>query len=89
MGVRIRVVEHEPIGLALSRLKQLLERHGVMAEIRQHQHFADSTQRRRAKRFQKRFKARKATLLAQTAGKQPVLSLAEATAMFWKWRGKP
>lgn len=52
-------------------------------------YFMDATQARRAKRFQKRFKARKATLLAQRAGESPVSSLAEATKAFWKRTGKP
>jgi small subunit ribosomal protein S21 len=89
MGVRIVVGERELIGLALRRFKKLLERHGVTWEIRRRTHFADSPQRRRAKRFRKRFKARKATLLAQLAGEHPVSSLAEATKAFWKRTGKP
>jgi small subunit ribosomal protein S21 len=89
MGVRIRVGEREPIGLALKRLKKLLIRENVAWEMRRRSCFADPTQQRRAKRFQKRFKARKATLLAQMAGEQPVASLAEAKAAFWKRTGKP
>jgi hypothetical protein len=49
----------------------------------------DRTQERRAKRFQKRFKARRATLLAQRSGEQPVESLKGATARFWERTGKP
>jgi hypothetical protein len=49
----------------------------------------DPTQARRAKRFQKRFKSRRSTLLAQMAGEQPVSSLAEAKAAFWRRTGKP
>jgi small subunit ribosomal protein S21 len=89
MGVRIVVGEREPIGLALRRLKKLLDRQGVTREIRRRRYFADATEDRRTKRFQKRFKARKATLLAQRAGEQPVSSLAEATKAFWKRTGKP
>jgi small subunit ribosomal protein S21 len=89
MGVRIVVGEREPIGLALRRFKKLLERQGVTWEMRRRVCFTDATQARRAKRFQKRFKARKATLLAQRAGEQPVSPLAEATEAFWKRTGKP
>jgi small subunit ribosomal protein S21 len=89
MGVRIVVGEREPIELALRRFKKLLERQGVTWEMRRQMHFADPTQARRAKRFQKRFKARKATLLAKRAGEQPVSSLTEATEAFWKRTGKP
>ena len=83
------VGEREPIVLALRRFKKVLERQGVTWEMRRRTCFADATQARRAKRFQKRFKARKATLLAQRAGEQPVSSLAGATVTFWKRTGKP
>jgi hypothetical protein len=67
----------------------LLERQGVTQEMRRRTYFADPTQARRAKRFQKRFKARKATLLAQLAGEQPVSPLVEAKTEFWNRAGKP
>ena len=89
MGVRIVVGQCEPIGLALRRLQKFLERQGVSWEMWRRACFADPTQARRAKRFQKRFKARKATLRAQRAGEQPVSSLAEVTEAFWKRTGKP
>jgi ribosomal protein S21 len=89
MGVRIVVGEGEPIELALRRFKKLLERQRVTWEIRLRVYFADPTHARRAKRFKKRFKARKATLLAKKAGEQPVASLRQATEAFWKRTGKP
>jgi ribosomal protein S21 len=89
MGVRIVVGEREPVGLALKRLKRSMQREGVSWEMRRRRYFIPATQARRAKRFQKRFKARKTTLLAQQSGKQPVGSLAEATAEFWRRTGKP
>jgi ribosomal protein S21 len=89
MGVRVVVVEGEPLALALRRFRRQLERHNIPWEIRRRKYFADRTQDRRARRFQKRFKARKATLLAQTAGVQPVASLAEARLAFWRRTGKP
>ena len=89
MGIRIVVGEREPIALALRRFKELLERQGVTWEMRRRACFVDATQVRRSKRFQKRFKTRKATLLAQRASEQPVSSLAEAAKVFWKRTGKP
>ncbi|MDB5312531.1 MAG: hypothetical protein JWO38_6733 [Gemmataceae bacterium] len=89
MGVRIVVADGEPIGVALRRFKVHLERQGVAREQRWRAYFVDPTQTRRAKRFQKRFKARRATIQAQEAGKQPIASLAEATAEFWRRTGKP
>jgi small subunit ribosomal protein S21 len=89
MGIRMRLHDGEPIALALRRFKKLLARASWAWELRRRGHFVEPTQFRRAKRFQKRFKARKATLLAQRAGEQPVQSLAEATAAFWKRTGKP
>jgi small subunit ribosomal protein S21 len=89
MGVRLRVHDREPIGQALRRFRKLLAREGLTWDRRRHIHFLDPTQLRRARRFRKRFKARKATLEAQRAGQQPVRSLAEATATFWRRTGKP
>jgi small subunit ribosomal protein S21 len=88
MAVRIVVRDREPIGLALRRFKKQMERQGVSWEMRRRKYFADATQIRRAKQFKKRFKARKATLLKQMAGEQPVVSLPEAKAVFRERRGK-
>jgi ribosomal protein S21 len=88
MTVRIVVAQGEPISKALRRLKKKLEWSGWAWEARRRGHATDQTQERRAKRFQKRFKARQATLLAQRAGEQPVASLKEATTRFWKRTGK-
>jgi len=89
MGVRVVAREREPITLLIRRLKKQLQWQGVMWEMRRRSYFIDGTQLRRAKRFQKRFKARKAMLLAQLAGEQPVASLKEAKTEFWKRTGKP
>ena len=89
MGVRIVVRDGEPISQALRRLKQQLQLSGSALEARRRIYPTDRTQERRAKRFQKRFKARRATLLAQRLGEQPVASLQEATARFWERTGKP
>lgn len=86
----MRVLDREPIGQAIRRFKKLLVRSGMAWELRRaKKYFIDPTQIRRNKRFQKRFKARKATLLAKQAGEQPVDSLKEATTAFWKRTGKP
>ena len=89
MGVRMRLYDGETIGQALRRFKKLLASHGQVWELRWHVHFVPATPIRRKKKFQKRFKARKATLLAQKAGEQPVESVAEAMDKFWKRTGKP
>jgi small subunit ribosomal protein S21 len=88
MGVRIVLADKEPIGLALRRFKRLLERHRASYLPRRHRYFVKPTEIRRAKRFQKKFKARRATLLAKQAGEQPVSSLSEAASVFWKRTGK-
>lgn len=89
MSLRLRVHDGEPIGQALRRFKKLILQHGAFWE-RYHRawRFAPGTQLRRKKRFTKRFKARLATLQAQKAGEQPVASLEEARAEFWKRTGK-
>jgi ribosomal protein S21 len=90
MGVRIVLADKEPIGLALRRLKKLLERAGVAWETRRRRSFLKPAQIRRAKEFKKRFKARQATLLAKMAGEQPTASSASALVeTFWKRTGKP
>jgi ribosomal protein S21 len=89
MGVRIVVGKGEPVRRALNRLKRSMQWEGVSWELRRRRYFVPATQARRSKRFQKRFKARKATLLAQQAGEQPVGSAAEATAEFGRRTGKP
>jgi ribosomal protein S21 len=90
MSVRIVVGEREPIGLALRRFQRSMQAEGVSWEMRRRRFFVPATQERRAKRFQKRFKARKATLLAQQAGEQPaVRPRGEVVAKFWRRTGKP
>jgi ribosomal protein S21 len=83
------VGEGESIGKAFLRFKKELQRAGVTWEIRRRKYPRDATQERRAKRFQKRFKARKAMLLDQLAGKKSVASMDKARARFWKRTGKP
>jgi ribosomal protein S21 len=89
MGVRIVVRAGETIRQALLRLKKELARSGQTWEVRRRRYRTDRTLERRKKRFQKRFKSREATLEGQQTGKQPVDSLREAKARFWKRTGKP
>jgi ribosomal protein S21 len=97
MGVRIVLAEKEPIGLALRRFQKKLERNGVTIEIRYRTCYLKPVEARRAKRFQKRFKARKATLQAKLAGEQVAKlagdrgtsSSASLIEDFWKKTGKP
>ncbi len=84
------LADQEQIGLALRRLKKLLEREGAMWETRRRRSFRKPTHIRRAKEFKKRFKARQATLLAKAAGEQPsATSAPELVRAFWKRTGKP
>jgi ribosomal protein S21 len=97
MGVWIVVADKEPIASALKRFRRLLDQHGVNWEIRKRGYLIRprgcafrATETRRAKKFQKRFKAREATLLAKMAGVEPTDSTAsELKLAFWKKTGKP
>jgi ribosomal protein S21 len=89
MTVRIVLATNEPIKRALRRLKNLLHRHGKPTELQQRESFIRATAIRRAKQFQKKYKAREATLLAKQAGEQPASSIAEAVRTFRRRTGKP
>jgi ribosomal protein S21 len=97
MGVRVVLADEEPIQLALKRLRRLLQQDGVNWELRKRGYLIQpdgcvfrATETRRAKKFQKRFKSREATLLAKLAGAQPTArSTSELKAAFWKRTGKP
>ena len=89
MGVRVVVGDGEPIGAALRRLKQQLERAGVVWWVRRRPHFVRATDQRRAKAFRKRFKARQAALLARVAEGLSGPALDAAKAEFWRRTGKP
>lgn len=85
----MEVGEREPIGAALRRLKKEAERAGVVRELRWHAYFVNGTERRRAKRFRKRFKAREAALVARMAERLSGPALDAAKAEFWRRTGKP
>jgi ribosomal protein S21 len=96
MGVRIVVAANESVGLALKRFKRLLKQHGVNWEMQKRGLLIqpngckfEATETRRAKKFQKKFKAREATLHAKLTGQQPTdLSASELTSAFWERTGK-
>ncbi len=90
MGIRLRVHDGEPIGLALRRFKKLLLQSGVTRaiNIQANARHIPPTQERRKKQFKKRLKARQDTLNAQCAGVQPVASLKDAHARFKQKTGK-
>lgn len=89
MGVRIVLAQGESIGQALKRFRKLLERHGMSWELKRRKYFVKPSQVRRSKRFRKRFKARRAVLLAKMAGEQSRSSLADSVKAFWRNTGKP
>ncbi|MCE9562444.1 MAG: 30S ribosomal protein S21 [Planctomycetes bacterium] len=89
MGVRIKVAERETIGQALRRFKSQLEREGVAWELRRRGCFVDATEIRRAKQFQKKFKTRKAALLARISAGLSGPALDAARTEFWRRTGKP
>ena len=62
MGIRMRLHDGEPLGLALRRFKKLVARTGLARDLREHQTYAEPSLLRRTKKFQKRLKARRATL---------------------------
>jgi small subunit ribosomal protein S21 len=58
MGLRMRVHEREPIGLALRRFKKLIERSGMKSELRAHEYYEKPCEARRRKEA-RRIKAMK------------------------------
>lgn len=66
MGVRVVVGQREPIGVALKRLRRMLER----TRKRRPGHFIRDCEIRRHKEFRKRRKARLETEQAKQEGRQ-------------------
>lgn len=52
----------------MKRLKRTADKGGITRERRQHEEFEKPSELRREKKFQRRFKARKATLLRKLGG---------------------
>jgi ribosomal protein S21 len=69
MGLRMRVGDGEPIGLALRRFKKLLARNGLPWLLHPRWYIKPGFWRRR-KRYRKWVKARQQTLLDKRAGLQ-------------------
>jgi small subunit ribosomal protein S21 len=59
MTLRMRVHDREPIGAALRRFKKLLERSGLIRELRSRQHYEKPCELRRRAEMKKKSVARK------------------------------
>ena len=64
MPLRMRVHDREPIGAALRRFKKLLERSGLIKELRKRRHYEKPSEVRRRAQARKEASIRKA--LAKT-----------------------
>ena len=53
MPLRMRVHDREPIGAALRRFKKLLERSGLIKELRKRRHFEKPCEARRRAKLRK------------------------------------
>jgi len=53
MSLRMRVHEREPIGAALRRFKKLLERTGLIKELRKRRHYEKPCEARRRAQLRK------------------------------------
>src|SRR5205085_11816500 len=67
MTLRMRVYEREPIGLALRRFKKLLERSGIIKELRKRKYYEKPCEARRRAELRKQSAIRK----AKTAVRKP------------------
>jgi ribosomal protein S21 len=67
MGLKMRLWDREPIGLALRRFRKLLQINGLLAKSRP-RHFVNASQLRRTKRYWKSVMARHETYRAKRAG---------------------
>ena len=60
MPLRMRLHDREPIGAALRRFKKLLERSGVIKELRKRKHYEKPCEARRRAALRKQSAIRKA-----------------------------
>ena len=65
MPLRMRVHEREPIGAALRRFKKLLERSGLIKELRKRRHFEKPCEARRRAKLRKQSAIRKGKMQAR------------------------
>ena len=63
MPLRMRVHDREHIGAALRRFKKLLERSGLIRELRQRKHYEKPCEIRRRVKLRKQSAIRKAKLM--------------------------
>lgn len=66
MPLRMRVHDREPIALALRRFKRLMERSGVVRELRERRHYEKPCEARRRAKLRKQNAARRAMKQAGT-----------------------
>ena len=62
MPLRMRVHDREPIGAALRRFKKLLERSGLIKELRKRRHYVKPCEDRRRAELRKQSAIRKGKL---------------------------
>src|SRR5262245_53580499 len=70
MGIRVRLADREPVGLALRRLRKLLYDSGIHREIWVHSFYVKDSQIKRHRKHVKLLKARRAISLAKCAGER-------------------
>jgi small subunit ribosomal protein S21 len=63
MPLRMRVHDREPIGAALRRFKKLLERSGLLKQLRKRKYYEKPCELRRRAALRKRAAIRKGTML--------------------------
>jgi small subunit ribosomal protein S21 len=66
MTLRMRVHDREPIGAALRRFKKLLERSGLIRELRNRRHYEKPCELRRRAEMKKKSVARKGKVEPRT-----------------------
>jgi len=65
MPLRMRVRDREPIGAALRRFKKLLERSGLIKELRKRKHYEKPCETRRRAQLRKQSAIRKGKMQAR------------------------
>ena len=65
MSIRMRIYDREPIGAALRRFKKLLERSGLIKELRKRRHFEKPCEARRRAKLRKQSAIRKGKMQAR------------------------
>lgn len=68
MSLRMRVHDREPIGAALRRFKKLLERTGLIKELRKRRHYEKPCEARRRAQLRKQAVIRKGPMPLRNQG---------------------